>query len=493
MRTLLIFVLLLCTGFSASARMDEKALGDATYLRRLSFHIRGERPTRAEYEQLARAIAEGKRDEFFSQKIDAYLASEEYIAKMDFRLDELFRLKTDWVLPGDRGYQRPVPLKDRNALNELFRTIVKENLPWDTLLKGKTYKLYPRTTGEFGLGDMAFMRSISPELPGPAGDVAPPTGPFTPVDMAYGEDDPRIAGALSTSRFFGRYTTTALNKNRRRAAAVFDIFLCDTMSAAVPPPPSDPDGILDRAFPETSDITDEDRSAIAQRGDKHGSDAACAQCHYKLDPMGQAFAASALALSPFPSGGRLVYRDKKTEVLVDVPGRGLGDVARAISEQRAYVDCQMGYFWKWYIGQDRKLTEERRRELAEAFERVGRRTNDFVKYMVTLPEFRSLDVRSETQVRADNVRAVLQNCTNCHSQRIPSFVEWPIGGDALQMKEWVGKIARALDLENNGAARTMPPSYSGWQPSLGDLETLKAWVADGAPDEEGRPQIGAGR
>ena len=475
---------------AASAQAQEnRHLSDASHLRKLSYHLRGAPPSSEEFAELAAAVGAGSTSEFFTRKIGEYQAAPGYATKINFRLEELFRLKTEHTLADDTDFY-VVPFNRRNALNDLFRGLARENEPWDKLLKGKSYALYPKTEFDYSLqSDFAFMRALSPELPGVGQDEAPRMGPFPTIEVSYAADDARVAGALSTSRFFARYTTTALNKNRRRAAAVFNIFLCDAMSAAVPPPADEADDVLDRAFPDTSQISQDEERIIRERGDRHGSDAACAQCHYKLDPMGQAFASSAFSLSEWPSAGRLTFKDKRTNEFVDVPGRGLGEVAQAISMQPAYVDCQVGRFWNWYIGEDRPLPEAKRAELASAFERVGRRTNDFVKVLVNQPEFRNLDLRSPAEVRADEVKRILKNCSDCHADSLPNFTEWPIGGSADSMRGWLGRIGRSLDLENDGKARTMPPSYSPWHPSDAELKFLKDWMKDGAPAESGQPQI----
>ena len=474
---------------SASMAQESRRLSDASQLRKLSYHLRGAPPSSEEFAELATAARSGSAAEYFARKIDEYQSAPGYATKINFRLEELFRLKTEHTLGDDTDFY-VVPLNRRNALNHLFRGLARENMAWDTLLKGKSYSLYPKTEFDFSIqSDFAFMKALSPELPGVGQDEAPRMGPFPAVDVSYAADDARVAGALSTARFFARYTTTALNKNRRRAAAVFNVFLCDAMSAAVPPPADEADDVLDRAFPDTSQISSDDERIIRERGDRHGSDAACAQCHYKLDPMGQAFASSAFSLSEWPSAGRLTFKDKRTNQFVDVPGRGLGEVAQAIAMQPAYVDCQVSRFWNWYIGEDRPLPEAKRAELARAFESVGRRTNDFVKVLVTQPEFRNLDLRSPPQVRADEVKRILKNCSDCHADSLPSFTEWPIGGSAEAMRGWLGRIGRSLDLDNDGRSRAMPPSYSPWQPSEMELKFLKDWMKDGAPAENGESQL----
>ena len=469
-------------------------LKDATYLRKMSFHLRGFAPDASEYQALKDAQASGAAAAFFEKKAAEYLRSPEHVKKMAFRLEELYRMKPGPSrLPGSPvpSPSSSVPYNDRNALNALFESIPRENLSWDTLLLGRSYRLFPKWDQDvLRLSDYAFYYALAPKaIPPPGKDTIPSGTTPTPLEIAFRDDDARVAGSITTPRFFSRYGTTELNKNRRRAAAVFDIFLCDSMAAAVPPPPSDRGPIADKAFPETSRITEDEIREIALRQDKHGADQACARCHYKLDPMGQAFLTSTMTLSTFPSAGRLVYKDRKTGVLVDRAGKGLGEIAKAITEQKAYVDCQVGYFWRWFIGSDRELTERRRAELVKAFDQNGRRANDFVAYLVRQPEFRQIDKRTPEQMRADGVKAVLKNCTSCHDSTMPDFTSWPIGGSSQSMKTWVRMIGERMDLANDGKSRTMPPADSSWQPSADEISKIKSWIDDGAPNENGDTQI----
>lgn len=158
-------------------------------------------------------------------------------------------------------------------------------------------------------------------------------------------------------------------------------------------------------------------------------------------------------------------------------------------KQRQYVECQTRHFWKWFIGEDRPLTEARAGELAIEFERVGRRTNEFVTSLLLSPEFRERDFRTPEGKRVDEVKAILSNCTSCHGVKRPDFTIWPIGGTSDSMKMWVGLISERLDLDNDGKNRDMPPPENGWQPNAEDLAKLKSWVRDGAPDENGDPQL----
>lgn len=492
MKTILVSLLFACV--SSVSLAQNARLSDASYLRKLSFHIKGVPPTPGEYTDLAAASRSGKADAFFAQKISEYQASQLSQAKMGIRLQELFKLTTASSLP-TASTQPGVPWSPSewdDSLDDLFLRLTRENLSWDELLTGKSYRLFP-SNYHFQTDDFSFVRAVIPQIVPPVdtgrGSSSSPTP--SPINYSFAPTDERIAGALTTSRFFGRYTTTELNKNRRRAAAVFNLFLCDSMSAAIPDPPASPDSGLNKAFPDTSTLTPSEIAAVTNGPDKHGADQACAKCHYKLDPAGQAFMMSAYRLAPVESPGRLVFKDDRTGQLVNEPVTSLGGLGKAITEQPQYLRCQVRRFWNWFIGTDRPLTDNRVDELAAEFDRVGRKTNDIVKIMVTAPEFRTRDFRSEAEIRADQVSAVLQNCTSCHdSSKIPDFTKWPIGGTPASMKDWSARIYEQLDFAHDGSpGAKMPPAWSAWKPTAAELKLLKNWIDDKAPDAQGRPQL----
>ena len=80
-------------------------------------------------------------------------------------------------------------------------------------------------------------------------DIADPAA-FVEKKVSFAENDLRLAGALTTPLFFSRYATTGINKNRRRAAAIFRIFLCDKMTAAIPAMETIDDATFNLLYPE---------------------------------------------------------------------------------------------------------------------------------------------------------------------------------------------------------------------------------------------------
>ncbi|HWU44747.1 MAG TPA: hypothetical protein VN132_14945, partial [Bdellovibrio sp.] len=320
--------------------------------------------------------------------------------------------------------------------------------------------------------------------------------------ITFDKNDPRIAGVLTTSRFLNRYQNTALNKNRRRSAAVFRSFLCDDMVAAIPAKTNDSERTdYDVLLPTTaqppsgSSKTEDQLRKELRKNDPHGSLQGCMNCHYKLDPMGKTFALSASGLSAESSPGALVY--KSGERNINIPVKGIGELAANIIQQKEYVNCQVNLFWKWFIGQDVPKTSARQEELVQAFEKGGRRPLDFISYLVQSREFKAPPVfLSEEQLLARKAAKVLRRCYDCHKDQTdnPEIQAWdltdlPYGNDPAGRNFSVHQIAWVLDIPHDGAKKKMPPKESLWQLSPDEFETMKQWITQGAPDYSGQRQV----
>lgn len=467
----------------ASLPAGGRELSPAHRLRKLSLHLRGVPPSADEYAELGAAKRASRLGEFFEERARRYLAAEQHVGKMVERIDKLFRLRTPMGLTETRLLQPQsdpmmVPgAETLNALDLLGAEMARENLPWDRLLIASDYLLYS-TAGPFAT-DAQFLRVVAPELGlAPKGFLR-----FTP-----GPEDKRFAGALTTGRFFTRYGTTNLNRNRGRAAAIFRIFLCDDMRAVVEAKAEEEAELLEKAFPSPPEPDGYHRGLTDE--DPHGKEESCRACHYKLDPMGRAFITSGALLSETPAPGALVYK-RADGTLVDVRGGGIRDLAVALAAQPEYARCQVRHFWQWFVRADQLPSESRMEELVTRFEQLGRRTNDFIAYLVNEPEFR-IDDAVDIPTLLD-VKEVLGRCDGCHGgltgETVPAFARFPIGGDGEQHRYWIERIVSQLDLANDGAGRVMPPKESAWQPTAEDVLRMKAWVSGGARDETGAPSI----
>jgi hypothetical protein len=473
-------------------------LGDATYLRKISLHVRGIKPTAEEYQELSQLKDSKEKELFFRKKIKDYLKTKNHEDRMVFRLAELFKLKTPAFFDESQKMYSPDISTTKESLTELFAEIARENLSWDTLLNGKRYTAYPKQANSFSQGDssdVGFFKLAYESLPETWEGVisSPILAPISqikdPIEIEFSKDDPRVAGALTTRRFLSRYTTTALNKNRRRAAAVFRIFLCDSMIPAIDSNKDRKHEFLDAAFADKFEVTEDMIATQLSDDSRHGADPQCMSCHSKLDPLGKTFQASGVILHPESFAGRLFYKRSNTD-FVDVPARGIGDIAEAIVKQPEYEDCQVKWFWDQFIGINVPLSATKSKQLVQKFNRLNRKTNDFIEYLVSLPEFRNKPSVNNV-IMFSQVKNLLKRCDSCHSYEgfIPSFSSLPIGftRKSEEQTKWLQEIKKRLLLPK-GHKDAMPKDREkNWSES--DINTLILWLSTGAKNDEGQSML----
>jgi hypothetical protein len=447
-------------------------LSDASYLRKLSFHLRGIQPGTDEYSELS-ATQPGQRQTFFSNKIDQYLSSPHYQDRMMFRLSELFQIQTPSAPPvtGGLGPNR------LDSLLDLFGRMARDNLPWDILLIGKDYNA----------GRVEDIHAFQPIMTNLTEDLVTSSG-VQPVPVHFEASDLRVAGALTTARFLSRYNTTNVNKNRRRAAAVFRIFYCDPMSPVVPPPKDKKAAVLAQAFGTSVDhgsVTEKDLKDGITISDaaRHGAQTQCATCHYKLDPLGRTFQNFGLTLNSEPAAGALVFARPGGQK-VNIPVKGIGELGAEIAKTPEYTACQVEWFWQQLIGQDVFLLPNRKDELSAEFDRLGRRTNDFVRFLVKAPEFRERPKKVDTLTQL-HLSPLLKRCDSCHNAMgaIAPFAGTP---SQLIEPELLERMRVRMNLPDDDKQK-MPRDWTRW--NTRDLELLKRWLNGGAHDSTGKQQI----
>ncbi len=500
---------------AGSVFAQQTEMGNATYLRKLTGFIAGRQPTPNEFEALEKAQQNPEQvSAFFNQFIDQLLASPAFADKMTYNLSELFQVRTPWT---KKAYRKDV-------LTNLFHSINRNNLSWDQLLtstkhQSDGYFYKPYRSGE-AYNPEDFKNNIqSDDRARLIADriFLSPLKHFQLDDQRSESDfradplnedfteDPRFAGAITTSRFLARFGNSALNKNRRRAAAIFRIFLCDPMAAVIPDNSENLESVLDQVFPNKSKTEQELKSELKAGGDSlHGTQADCMACHFKLDPAGRTLLKTGDAISTVTGSGALSFRRKSGE-LVNQPVDSIGALAKAISKQPEYLSCQVSHFWNWFVGRDVKMSEQKAKYLFQLFEKSGRRPVALVKALVTSTEFKAT-AQASTPLKslALQAKALLLRCDTCHNSKngvktdwdeaVPSLTQWPIGGTSATTEYWVRTIiAGSLDLNGKAGVRSMPPKTSPWQPSAVDLRIIREWIEAGTPDESGTPMTKGGR
>lgn len=461
-------------------------------LRRASFLLRGELPSPEDYAKVLNAKNKRRAIEEIEQ---AYLKSPEYALRMRIRIQELFSTKQESTfhrkeLPlaefnqkvRDISKSRPTDFQiNTNALDQLFFSIITKNLSWDNLLISKKYTFKVRN--EFGsfLTDREFLNAVFADEFASIDEFSPS---FFDVEAKSENQKAVLAGSITTSRFFTRFQTTKLNQNRRRAAAVFRIFLCDNLKPVILPSSSEDKELLNLSLNGNSQNTNSMGSISTD--DRHAKDKQCQSCHYKLDPAAKTFRGSSLNLSSQPASGALVFR-RRDGTMVNIPVSGIGQLAEAITQQPEYAQCQVKHFWNWFVGKDVFLEPKRQMELVEAFEKVGRKPNDFLKILLASKEFRNFPVENRINTFS-HVEPIFKACNSCHvnEPKTPQMAKYPFAIDKNKNFDLLESFVKEIDLKRNGLSRKMPPPEAGWNLGEDEFSILKEWISQGARDEDGQ-------
>lgn len=476
-----------------------------TYFNKLSKALVGHPPSREEWDRFLTAKKDQKLSEFYQSYIDQAVLRPEFNRKLKFKLDELLRFIPQRLYAHDKVVDTsPSPL---SSYDYLANEVIEQNLPWSSLLTHKVYKVDPNRQTMFRLEKQFYtylngsfiVRNDIPSL----WEMNEPSAKGVMkgvMEFRFDPQDLRLAGLISTPRFLSRYVNTALNKNRRRSAAIFRTFLCDSMVAAIPKRANGDDSAdYDVLLPKKNHegVTEEELRKSLVQTDAHGNSPDCRACHYKLDPLGESLSLSPdVYINDEPSPGALIYQ-KKNGSMVNVPVRGLGELGKAITEQSEYFQCQVNHFWTWYVGQDSPRSVTRNEQLIKKFIEFQERPKDFVKYLVQSPEFRQKPkILNENQILARQVAKTFKNCTSCHEDQEEDFemkywdmTAFPYSENQRENQRRINQIVKALDLTNKGARRKMPPKDSLWQISDQELAQIQKWISVGAPDYDGRPQL----
>jgi mono/diheme cytochrome c family protein len=494
--SLIIFFLVLPYWVQAQTK-----LGDLAYLYKMSQSIRGINPTDQDKQELQDAQSQGHTSEFFTAKSKQYLTSANHIIKMSYRLSELFQVQFPIKSPVGYVYKKgDTQPTHESSLDALFSSLAKDDLSWDLLAVGREYTFYPEFDYQASrISDFGFFQNIASLGTNIGiGSLADTTisheTDFKIQNYTFDPKQKQIAGAITTPRFFERYANSQTNHNRRRAAAIYRIFLCDNMSPVVPSSKSNDPEIVKLLYPDHSHLSEGEIASMAgSRESLHGAQASCIGCHQKLDPVGHVFDSSPLTLSKASSRGALVMirSEAKSQTVVT----GFSELGQALIQQPEYERCQVQHFWKWFIGQDIPLDTVREAELVKKFADVQHKTNDFIQYLVLQPEFRyRLQPSAESELASD-VRKLFKRCNECHQgnddYRGPDLAVWPLrSSNSLKTpQQWLDLISAKINLPGHGTGAKMPPPEAQWTLTEDDFTNIQKWISLGAPDEFGKVQV----
>lgn len=471
----------------------DTALNNTERLRRLSLLMRSQDISTEEW-KASRSKAGAEFDAYFAEKTRQYSETENFRLSMIDKLSALYRVKSPF---SSSSYGQD----NFTSLHVLFDRVVRENRSWDELLTAPVIALTPPDPTIFdslmasnetffkdvlATDDLKRLRAYTLELEeqGRESDLGSRLRkspvPLENRGKILEVKSPQVAGVLSDSSFLDRLPTTPVNQNRKRAAALFRIFLCDEMKAIILPDEAAKKEIEEAGLDHAGGTANIPPQSLAQR---HADDPKCSACHYKLEPIAKAYKGVSNRMTNRPQAGSLTFKRRSGE-LAEVPFRNMQELAQALVKQPEYVSCQVRHFWDWFIGKDVPLTATKEAELVRAFETSGRRPKDFVQYLVRSNDFHRFPQLTAETIRSPHISGILRDCTSCHEaiQRGPSINKLPL---SAWMTE---KLVKDLDLLGDGSRATMPPPRAGWKLGANERALMIAWLANGAPGDDGVPQ-----
>lgn len=498
MKAIISIVLLLTSSFSFAEETSSESR-----LRKVSYLLRGHQPSVDENDEIANLIDLKDKDIFIEKKVDDFLSEEAFTDKMMERLDELFRVR----IKNYRGRNYGID-QSKGSLDLLFKELIEDNGSWDKLLTETEYKILdtsvdsddfsedPRGLSEgafyaYNASTPGFVQEIQEYLDSVEKEESSDKD-ITPYTYTPSTDDQRdsLAGALTTNRFYSRYPTTRLNKNRKRAAAIFRIFLCDSMTPVVLSSDEDDRDLLNLSL--GGGAVQDHGTADAEA--RHGSDPQCNSCHYKLDPAANTFIGAGAFPNKRPSPGALVYK-RDDGSLLNIPVNGIGELGVAITQQPEYLQCQVQHFWNWFIGSDIPLGQQKKEELASKFNDLGRRPKDFIKHLLNSSDFISPKTLDADDIRFSHVKPILQRCDSCHINEVGAPIlgaKYPYSDTSGFNDFTLSMMVWAANLKEHEQKVYMPPKNAGWKLEGLDRDLVKAWIRGGAKDDSGSSHIGEG-
>ncbi len=471
-----IFIFLIFGSLASQA----KILAPEVYLSKISQRLTGAWPTPREYEALAQVMKSQNCSEisclqsYFRQYIQNKMKTAEFYSEATLKVFEKFAFQTPLKLP--------FPLRDsdyysRNSRTEslLVYRVFHENMSIDELFLSQ---IKWDTSLDLQYPYPSYSIETDESVPSTVIDIKKFAGIELQVEQKDYTGHPNVAGLLSSEKFLTRYWNTAINGNRKRAAAIFKTMLCNSMSPALERNQAKQQE-ENLATGKTEASLDE-RTIEEIHKNRHANQSDCAKCHNLLDPMARTLRPLDLGVSNIGTAGRLRYTNSLNQAQ-DKPVKNYHELIKTITQTEDYVNCQMNWLFNWIVGKDVQIHPQRFADLLDGFERDQRKVKNVIETLLLSPEFQGQTVQYDEPASLAPVRAILSNCTECHKPFLNARGE--------ELKGKLYKISTRLDLKNEGRDRTMPPKSHWWAPSKEELKALKSWIQEGAPLVRGKPML----
>lgn len=458
-------------------------------LRRMAYTMLNTEPSDLDRRDLLRVEKENL-ENWFIERAQIYSQSEQFRNTMKSYIGRLLRMKFSGPNVGE------------STASLMIDDMLEQNLSWDHLLTSKNLYLHPTAASIPGgitfygsalnTDEVEYLRPIFDRMIERRLEAGYTVNSATENEdkvTKHESNSSRLAGVLTDPHFLQRYWTTPVNQNRKRAAAIFRVFLCDEMRAVILPDARAQKEIEEAGFDkEDAPEIMEPPKNNAEFAARHANDQKCASCHFKLDPLANVFRSGSSRLPAKPVPGALSYRRRSGE-LVNVPFNNAQELAQALVSQPDYVSCQVKHFWNWFIGSDLPMSPATEKELIAKFNGSGRSVAPFVAYLVSRPEFHQFPKLSVETIQFRHVSGLLRDCNSCHDMNYdgPSLSKLPFENSFSNdgHERVIEKMIREMDLLGDGSRTRMPPRSAGWTVKDDDRVRLIAWLAKGAPNDKG--------
>lgn len=459
------------------------------YLNKISERLTGAWATPAEFQALASEQAKRScyridcMEDYFQTYVRGKLNTTEFYNEATLKVFEKFGFQTTPTLP------LPLSESSMNFRNYEGRELTlpyrvfRNDFSIDQLFTSDTY-WERKKDGNLGAFASMFGLQIETEKEPVSTKIEkssfPELGTMDLYEFNY-TGHPNVAGLFSTSKFLSRYWNSPINANRKRAAAFYRIMLCFSMNPALEREKmAEREEALAKGIPQ---LEGGNRTLEEIHKNRHANQADCAKCHNLLDPVAHTMRPLELGISKFAASG-VLRMNNGLNGFDQYKASSFAELVKKATRLPNYEDCQVNWLFNWIIGKDVQVHPQRFMDLLTTFNDNGRKAKTMVEKLVLSPEFRGETAKFVEAESYKKAMAVFQNCRDCHT----SFFNTSSGNMKLKLR----KIVSKLDLSNDGLNRSMPPANHWWQPTVNEIQTIRAWVASGAPLTEGRPILNAG-
>lgn len=451
------------------AQLAAADLKPILFLNKITIRLTGDWPTPEQYDELRAEMAANNcqevacLDNYFRKKIKEMTDTKGFFKEFTLRVYERFSYKmpTTTEMFRELGGRRDDHMHVARLLfyNEPLDSLFTSQKTW----RRTGFRVAPRLGYGTSSGNENFFIDGEPRV---RREFSPASGAMNEsqiLELDY-SGHLNLSGMFTTEKFLERYWNSPVNQNRKRSAAVFRIMMCDKMSPAL-----ERQGQSDRENNLALGIPDVVGAKVNMN--KHAGLKDCAQCHNKIDPLAWTMTPVETDIASEGIAGRIHYTDFGRTVNVKVSN--FHEAVVALTQQPAYVDCQVQWLVDSFLGRDLKMHPLTFEKLAEQFNAVGRRVKDFMPMLMMVDEFRGIESKYKQPPILTEVHGVLSACMECHA---PFLKKSPRG-----VKSTLVKISSRLDLAHDGQNRSMPPRSHWWEPSAQEIQSIKNWILQGAP------------